>query len=283
MLCRLCPNECNVDRSKTYGACRCRDEAVVARVAPHFYEEPVISGTRGSGAIFFVGCVMRCEFCQNFEISRDEGDYRHMSPKELADCMRDLEAAGCHNINLVTPTQYSHKIREALDLYRPSIPIVYNTSGYESVSVLREMEPYVDIYLTDYKYAFCETAERYSQRRKYPEVVEAATDEMIRQKATVIENGLMKSGVIIRHLILPGNIQNSLAVMEKMKKYPDAVISVMSQFTPTGNSTIKRGVSPLENKLVLARAEQLPNEYVFAQELSSCGKEYVPEWNLKNH
>lgn len=283
MKCNLCPNLCNIERKHQKGRCATFENMVIARYAPHFFEEPPISGKNGSGTIFFAGCTMDCIYCQNYEISKNPKTNKITSPKQLADIMKNLEEKGVHNINFVTPTHFSNKIREALDIYRPKIPIVYNTSGYENLEILKEMESYIDIYLTDYKYASKELAKKYSGRENYPEICFAATKEMTRQKRLVFDSeGIMKQGVIVRHLVLPGNIKNTV---DCIKIFSDnfidkAFLSVMSQFTPTPLSKdLNRAITPLEYKIAIKTIEKYGIQNCFLQELSSSGKEYIPQWN----
>ncbi|MGN1042628.1 MAG: radical SAM protein [Christensenellales bacterium] len=281
-VCRLCPNDCKIDRREKTGACRSGKDMRICRIAPHFYEEPCISGTNGSGTIFFSGCGMDCSFCQNYEISKSDAG-KIFSPLSLAEQMKKLTDMGVHNINLVTPTHFSDKIREALDLYRPPVPIVYNTSGYEKPEIIREMNSYVDIYLTDFKYADGETAKFYSRRENYPEYCIASIDEMVKSKPLRYdENGIMRSGVIVRHLYLPGERRNTEGVIEIFaKRWKDtAVFSFMSQFFPTHKSPIKRTLKPVEYKLALNFILSHGIENCYVQELSSADAEYVPEWDM---
>ena len=215
MKCYLCPNMCGVDRAFERGKCLAGEKAVVNRAALHFYEEPPISGVKGSGTVFFGGCVMRCEFCQNHEISRaPEG--KEYTPEELAALYRRLEREGAHNINLVTPTQWSREIRASFDVYRPSVPVVYNTSGYERREIIREMSDYADVFLPDFKYSDESLGRKLSLRADYPRTALDAIEEMLKAKPPVYENGLIKQGVIIRHLVLPGYVRNSIVALDML-------------------------------------------------------------------
>ncbi|NLT19360.1 MAG: radical SAM protein [Clostridiales bacterium] len=282
MICNICPNNCNVNRKESLGICLSPEDMIINRIAPHFFEEPPISGTLGSGTIFFGGCTMKCSFCQNYEISKKPSG-KEFSPDELACKLKELEGLGVHNINFVTPTHYSHKIRETLDIYRPNIPIVYNTSGYELTEVIQEMEKYVDIYLPDMKYASSDLAKKYSGRYDYPKYAISAISEMFRQKKNTYDsNGLMKTGVIIRHMILPGHSGDSINVLKLIKDNlgTEVTLSLMSQFTPMPScpelpSTLK----PLEYKLVINKAREMGFEDVFIQEMSSAQTSYIPKWN----
>lgn len=280
MRCFLCPNNCGVDRTQTLGLCRAPDDIIVSRAALHFYEEPPISGTRGSGAIFFGGCTMRCDFCQNYVISR-EPKGKIYTVNDLVDAMKSLEDQGAHNINFVTPTHYADKIKRALDIYQPEIPIVYNTSGYETVEAINGLNGYVDIYLPDYKYSDEALGARLSHRKNYPEIALKAIAAMRAQvEDAYSDDGIMQSGVIIRHLVLPNYLQNSLGVIKTVaENFPTTTLSVMSQFTPIPTcSDPCRTLKPLEYKLALREAEKLGLENVFYQELSSAVSSYTPEF-----
>ena len=277
--CFLCPRRCGVDREVGVGACRAKSEMKVCRIAPHFYEEPPISGTNGSGTIFFSGCSLDCEFCQNHDISKSYVG-KTMTPSMLADEMEKLEKKGVHNINFVTPTHFSDKIRLALDIYRPSVPIVYNTSGYELDGVIRELIPYVDVFLTDMKYSSDTVAKKYSKRADYVENCKKSLDVMVKSKPLVFDGELMKQGVIVRHLVLPGNLENTFGVIDYFaEKYKnDAYLSVMSQFVPTYKSTISRTLTPLEYKIVLKKLFASGVDKCFVQELSSAKTDYIPDF-----
>lgn len=255
---------------------------MINRAALHFYEEPPISGTRGSGTVFFGGCTMKCVYCQNHAISRAPQGAVY-SPRELADVFRRLEDEGAHNINLVTPTHYADGIRKALDLYRPALPIVYNTSGYELVSELQKMRDYIDIYLPDYKYADAALAAELSGRKNYPETARVAIAEMLNQKSNRYDNeGIMQEGVIVRHLVIPGETENSFAILDTIKADFGAqtVLSLMSQFTPIpGCTRLPRRLKPIEYKAVVARAERLGFQNVFIQELTSAEESYTPAFD----
>lgn len=236
--CRLCPRECGVDRSKSVGFCGRSDELTVARSDLHFWEEPPISGKRGSGTVFFTGCSLRCIFCQNHEISTGDNFGRRVSPKELSDMFFELIEKGAHNINLVTPTHYADKIAEALSIKKLPVPVVYNCGGYEKIETLKMLEGLVDIYLPDFKYAEKELGQKLSKVSDYPCVCEKAIEEMLRQQPENIydEDGLMQKGVIIRHLILPLHTKNSIKVLERIsERFPSTPVSLMAQYTPIGS------------------------------------------------
>lgn len=280
--CCLCPHKCGVDREKNFGRCHSLSEMRICRIAPHFYEEPPISGTKGSGTIFFGGCSLDCEFCQNYKISKSYAGIPY-SPEKLADELKKLEESGVHNVNFVTPTHFSDKIRLALDIYRPKIPIVYNTSGYELPSVITELLPYVDIFLTDMKYSSDDVAKKYSRCSDYVGFCKESTDIMIKNKPLVFDGDLMKQGVIVRHLVIPGELKNTFGVIDYFTRYKGkAYLSVMSQFTPEYRSSIKRRLTPLEYKIVLRKIIESSIDECFVQELSSASEEYIPEFNTGN-
>lgn len=238
--CRVCPRECGVNRLKNdkLGFCRSGLNPVISSVSPHHGEEPPLSGTKGSGTIFFTNCNLRCAYCQNYPISQ-MGNGAERSPGELACQMLWLQEQGCHNLNLVTPTHFMPQILKALGIARErgfSLPIVYNTSGYESVESLRLLDGIVDIYLPDMRYSDESTARRFSVAPYYPEINRAAVMEMYRQVGNLQldEKGIAKRGLIIRHLVLPHGISGTDGVMkflaEEISK--DVFISLMSQYFP---------------------------------------------------
>ena len=236
--CMACPRLCGAKREDEIPAGICRSPALprIARAAPHYGEEPCISGTKGSGTIFFTGCNLRCVFCQNREISRGEGG-KTVTVPQLRDIMLRLRDEGVHNINLVTPSHYVKAIASALEGLELGIPVVWNSSGYDSVEGLKRLEGLVQIYMPDYKYAKAAPAKRYSMAEDYPRVVEAAIMEMYRQTGPFLmdDEGLLKSGLLIRHLILPGQDLNSMDVIDFVAENfpPDSVLfSLMAQYTP---------------------------------------------------
>lgn len=270
---------CGVDRAAERGKCLAGEKAVVNRAALHFYEEPPISGTRGSGTVFFGGCVMRCEFCQNYEISRVLVG-REYTPAELTELYQRLEREGAHNINLVTPTQWSREIRASLDVYRPAVPVVYNTSGYERREIIREMCDYADVFLPDFKYSDEALGRKLSLRADYPRIALEAIEEMLKAKPAKYADGLIKQGVIIRHLVLPGYVRNSIVALDMLAERfgKDITVSLMSQFTPVAGKTITRRLKPIEYKAVVAHAGKLGIEDVYIQTADSASEEFIPKW-----
>lgn len=258
-----------------------------ARAALHFWEEPCISGKNGSGTVFFSGCSLNCVYCQNYEIShKDRG--KTITYKELADIFRILEKSGAHNINLVTPTHFITSIIKALDIYKPNIPIVYNSGGYECADSLKLLKDYVDIFLIDLKYLSPERAKEYSDAENYPEFAVSAITECYKQQPeSVIENGLMKKGVIVRHLLMPQATNEAIAVFEWVKNnLPNAFFSIMSQYLPLGRASeypkINRRVTKREYNKVIEHICNSDFQNVYIQELSSSDEKYIPDFNISD-
>lgn len=236
--CSLCPRQCLADREQTTGYCGVKNTLRVARAALHFWEEPCISGEEGSGAVFFTGCNLRCVFCQNYHIARAEQG-KEISGERLSEIFLELQEQKANNINLVTATHYVPQVIGALEEAKKhglKIPVVYNCGGYESVETLRLLEGLVDIYLPDFKYMDPARAKKYSHAEDYPAVARAALAEMVRQqpKAEFDHRGIMKKGIIVRHLMLPGGIKDSKAVVQYLyETYGDQIyLSLMNQYTP---------------------------------------------------
>ena len=287
MQCTLCPRECRADRENGQcGFCGVGSKPIVALVAPHYDEEPVISGSHGAGTIFFSGCPLRCVYCQNYDISSD-GKGRPLTPYQLSEEYRRLEDIGVHNIEFVTPTHYIDAILESLQYYRPRVPLIYNSSGYEKVESLRRLDGVIDVYLPDFKYSDNALAKRLSS---CPDYVERATDaiaEMIRQTSdTVIEDGLLKRGVIIRHLVLPSHTKNSIGVLRLIaERFGTQVpVSLMSQYLPAGRAEdypdINRRITAREYQKVLDELYTLGLDG-YAQDMASADKKYIPEWDYE--
>ena len=233
--CTLCPRACGVDRTASPGRCRSGSTARIARAALHFWEEPPLSAAGGAGAVFFTGCPLGCVYCQNREISTAANPGRPVTPEELSALYLDLIAQGAQCIDLVTPGHFAPQVIRSLRLRKVPVPVVWNSSGYETVETLRTLEGLVDIYLPDFKYADPALASALSSAEDYPAVALAALREMVRQTgpARYAEDGRMLSGVLIRHLILPGHTKNSLAVLELLaREFPGVPVSLMAQYTP---------------------------------------------------
>lgn len=286
MRCSLCPRRCNALRSDSSGQGFCQLPAlpVLARAALHFWEEPCISGTNGSGAVFFSGCVLRCVYCQNYSISRLRAG-KAVTVSRLREIFRELTAQGAHNINLVSPTPFAHAVREALDAPLP-VPVVWNTGGYERVETLRAMEGRVQVWLPDLKYADAGLAERYSGAGDYFPVATAAIMEMYRQSGSfVLENGLLRRGVLIRHLLLPGGLNNAKAVMDWVAatfRPGQVLFSLMAQYTPQPGAAglLARRVSGGEYRAAVQYMHNLGISDGYCQELSSSGPAFTPPFDL---
>ncbi|MBR3844501.1 MAG: radical SAM protein [Clostridia bacterium] len=290
MECTLCPRECHALRedSRTYGFCNSSYTATVTRAAPHFWEEPCISGQKGSGTVFFAGCHLRCVYCQNHQISRDTRLGKQVSPQQLQTIFDRLKNQGVHNINLVTPTHFVPAIVEALE--QPiGLPVVYNSSGYERLETLKCLEGKVQIYLPDLKYMEEKPAREFSNAPDYPEIAKKAIREMFRQVGPVVmdEDGILQRGVCIRHLILPGHTKNTLAVIHWVANtFPkgSVLFSLMSQYTPTpavaNHPTLYRRITKREYEKCVDALWDAGLTDGFVQDLSSAKEEYTPPFDL---
>ena len=290
--CNICPRRCNVNREERVGFCGAPKKIYVSRISLHQWEEPPVSGERGSGTIFFTGCNLRCVFCQNKRISGASDALSGavaISPSELCDAMLSLQEAGAHNVNLVTPTHYSEGIIEALReaVPRLTIPVVYNSSGYESVETLKQLAGLVDVYLPDLKYFSSELSAKYSGAADYFKVASAAIAEMFAQTGeAVIKDGLIKRGVIVRHLVLPGCRKDSINVLEALSELLPAdkiKLSLMRQFTPDFTDKEKypelcRRLTSFEYDSVLKRAGELGFDG-YIQSAESASAKYTPLFN----
>lgn len=286
--CDLCPRKCKVNRAQTQGFCGANDKILINKIMLHYWEEPIISGTdqtprKGSGTIFFGHCNLKCVYCQNYDISHgDVGQY--YTPQQLASVFKDLEKQGATNINLVTPTHYSKYILTALKLYKPNIPVVWNTGGYESPEVIHSLSGYVDIFLTDFKYFDNNLALKYSHAPNYKQI---AIDGLVAMRQVVptdkIENGLMTQGIIVRHLVLPNHTDDSINVLNTIKSVlgDKTIVSLMSQYVPVGKAKdypeINRKLKPIEYKIVKKHMYALGLDG-FVQELDSANTTYIPDF-----
>lgn len=287
--CRLCPRKCGVDRTRGQtGVCGMGRTITAARAALHFWEEPPISGDRGSGAVFFSGCSLGCDFCQNTEISHERYG-KEITPERLREIFAELIAQGAHNINLVTATHFLPSILPALEP-KLTVPVVYNCGGYESVETLKLLEGKVDIYLPDLKYAEADLAARLSHAPDYFEVACRAIDEMVRQVGPCEfgADGMLKRGVIIRHLILPGQVQNSLKVLDYLAEHfePGTVlVSLMAQYVPSGKvrdtPPFDRPITEEEYRAVVDYLYMLGLTDGFLQERAAATAEYLPNFSLE--
>ena len=288
--CRVCPRNCRVDRlSDQKGFCRAGAEIILARAALHMWEEPCISGKEGSGAVFFSGCSLGCKFCQNGQISRGQTG-KKVTADRLADIFLELQQQKANNINLVTAGHFLPQVAEAIEKSRNrglQIPVVYNSSGYEKSEMLKLLEGLVDIYLPDFKYMDPELAEKYSYARDYPEVAREALKEMVRQTGTpeFDRQGIMKKGVIVRHLLLPGHVKDSRRVLEYLLSTygKEIYISLMNQYTPMpamkDDPRLSRKVTDREYQRLIDYGIQLGLENGFIQEGETAKESFIPEFN----
>lgn len=287
-ICNACPRKCNVERNIgefSRGFCKMPYNAVLARASLHLWEEPVISGERGSGAIFFSGCNLRCVFCQNFEISH-ENFGKQVSKSEFIDIVKNLENQGAHTINLVNPTHFVPFIKEVFSEYKPTVPVVYNTGGYDDVESIRSLQGLIDVYLPDLKYFDSDVSKKYSNAENYFEKASKAVLEMQRQVGkSVIKDGIMQKGMIIRHLVLPKNTDQSIKILRWIKdNLPiDTYISLMSQYVPyvkTEYKELNRRIVTAEYQKVIDEFERLGFENGFMQERSSAQTDFIPKFDL---
>ncbi len=286
-VCSLCPRNCKAKRTDTQnkgGICRAPYMITAARAALHFWEEPCISGKEGSGTVFFSGCQLKCSFCQNFEISHNNFG-KGITPERLSEIFKRLENEGANNINLVSATPYLPLIRESLSYYRPNIPIVFNSGGYEKTETLEAFKDIIDIYLLDFKYFTREKSEKYSSASDYPEIAKKAI-----LKATELagpprfdDRGIMQSGVIIRHLILPSATNDAISILEWTKENcPQNLFSLMDQYTVIDGVKEKellRRVTDREYNKVANKMIELGLEG-YLQEKSSASKDFIPRFDL---
>lgn len=288
MICNLCPRKCNAKRTEYTGGgfCRAGTLPVIARAAPHFGEEPCISGTKGSGTIFFSGCTLRCVYCQNYEISR-LGKGTAITPRRLAEYYKQLEDTGVHNINLVTATHFTEAILASFQIYKPDVPIVFNCGGYETTETLKKLEGLVDVYLPDFKYADDALAETCSRAGNYKHTALLAVSEMVRQTGTPVfdSEGLIQKGVIVRHLVLPSHTKNSIGVIDALaERFSGQILfSLMAQYTPTEYT---RSIERLNRKITNREYAKVTAHLLdsgldgFTQDLSSAHIKYIPKWDI---
>ena len=291
--CMICPHECKINRKQgKIGRCKATNNIKIALYSTHNFEEPCISGENGSGTVFFSNCNLNCIYCQNYEISQ-LGKGKEITIDKLAKIFLEQQEKGVENINLVTPTSYVPSILEAIKIAKSkglNIPIVYNTNAYEKIETLKLLEGYIDIYLPDLKYAQNELGKKYSNVDDYFEISTKAIQEMIRQVGMPVLNkkGIMQKGVLIRHLVLPNNIENSKKVLKWIKENlpKEIYISIMAQYFPTYKAknveNLNRKLTPKEWKEIQDYIENLGFENGFIQELGDHEEEYVPKWEYKD-
>lgn len=288
MNCTACPRGCNADRDAGTGACGVGNEYIVARAAPHYWEEPYISGEKGSGTVFFSGCNLRCVFCQNYEVSRADCG-KAVSEDRLMRIFDGLVEKGVHNINLVTPTHYAPMLAKTLEKYRSPVPIVYNSSGYESVETLKMLDGLVDVYLPDIKYFDSEPSAKYSGAPDYFEFASKAVLEMYRQTGNLVigEDGTAKKGLLIRHLALPGNISQTIKIFSWIAENlsEETYISLMRQYVPYGKAKemppLNRRLSDREYSIVKKKILALGFENCCFQSKAAAEEIFIPDFDLQ--
>lgn len=284
LLCNSCPNRCNADRENSLGYCGVKSDIKLARAGLHFGEEPCISGKNGSGTIFFSGCSLKCVFCQNYDISHN-GFGEYVSQDRFINIIKELEYSGAHNINLVTPTHYFSPIKDALSIYRPSIPIICNSSGFENIENIDEN--IFDIYLFDLKYFSREKSKRYSNAENYFDIAGKA----IKRAYEIIgapefdDMGLLKRGLVVRHLILPSSTNDSIKIIEWLNdSTPNIIFSLMSQYVPLHESykypEINRKITKREYNKVLEKCYECNFSEIYVQDLSSATTNFIPKFDL---
>lgn len=283
MNCRQCPVLCGADREKNAGACGVKG-VKIAKYYLHPFEEPPISFKNGSGCIFFCGCSLKCVFCQNYELSRNTRG-KDITVSELADIFKRLEDMGAENINLVNPTHYLRHIMGAIELYRPQIPVVYNTHGYETEAALRLADGFTDIWLTDLKLIDPALSARYTARKDYADYALPAVKFMAEKPLKMRDDGKMLTGCIVRHLMLPLAAYDSIEVVKFVSTLPKSVyFSLMSQYTPFGEienyKELQRKITKREYDRVVAAVRQYRLENVFLQDFDSAEEGYIPEWDF---
>lgn len=282
MNCVQCPLSCGADRANNAGACGVKG-IKIAKYYLHPFEEPPVSFVNGSGAVFFCGCSLRCVFCQNYELSRNLRG-KEITVQELADIFRRLEECGAENINLVNPTHYLRHIAGAIKIYRPKIPVVWNTHGYEKIETLKQAEDFVDIWLPDLKFTDGALALRYTGKADYAEYAKQAVRFMAQKPLKMTADGKMLSGCIVRHLILPLAAYDSVNVVKFVSELPESVyFSLMSQYTPFGEISafpeLRRRITRREYEKVLAAVEEYGLKNVFIQDYESSDEQFIPQWD----
>ena len=278
-LCQDCPRNCLVDRSKTTGFCGAHNKIVVAKVIENFaWEEPSISGEKGTLAIFFAGCNLKCEFCQNYQISRTAKG-KEYSPNEFYLYLSGFDLSKYSAIEFITPTHFSSLLLEALRGKKLPLPIVWNSSGYEKKEMIETLAEIVDVFMPDLKYYSSELSKRYSLAEDYFDYASESIRAMRKLKPDIIIDGQMRQGLLVRHLVLPSCYKDSLKVLDYIASLGKTQISLMCQFTPTKYSSIKRRLYPLEYKIALNYAGKLGLNQGYIQELSSSSEDYIPDFN----
>ncbi len=282
--CKLCPVECGANRLTGVGACGV-STLKIAKYYLHPFEEPCISFQKGSGTIFFSGCNLRCVFCQNYEVSRAQRG-KEITPLQLADIFKRLEDMGAENISLVTPTHFIAYLVQAFEIYKPKIPVVYNTGSYEKIDALKLIDPFVDIYLPDMKFYSPTLSKRYLGKDDYFEVASKAISFMANKPLNMTSEGKMLSGIIVRHLVMPLCVSDTKSILKWFAREmpPHAYISLMSQYTPFGKideySELSRKITAREYDDVVQTAIDLSISNIFLQQRNSSGEGYIPKWDF---
>lgn len=289
--CYICPHKCAVNRNEgKIGRCKANNKVKIALYSIHNFEEPCISGKKGSGTVFFSNCNLNCIYCQNYEISQ-QGKGKEITIEELSNIFLMQQQKGAENVNLVTPTSYVPQIIKAISIAKNKglkIPIIYNTNGYENIDTLKMLEGYIDVYLPDLKYAEDKLAKKYSNIDNYFEIAIKAIQEMIRQVGVpkINQNSTIQKGVIIRHLVLPGNIENSKKVLKWIKENlnEEIYVSIMAQYFPTyrakSDKQLNRKLTKSEWNQIEKYIEKLNIKNGYIQELGDHEEEYVPKWDI---
>ncbi len=277
-VCTICPRNCMVNRKINKGFCNEFNKIRIAKIINNFkWEEPCITGQKGALAIFFSGCNLRCDYCQNYDISRG-----NVGKEYTVQDFKKLIISNQENndfIDLITPTHFSTQLEKVFLNFKPKIPIIWNTNSYEKIENIKKVSSFVDIFLADYKYSDEKLGEKFSHCTDYPEIAIKSIKQMCQLKPEIVESGLMKQGVIIRHLVLPGLIDNSINALKDIKKnFPASMISLMSQFTPNGKSELNRIITPLEYKIVVSYLKRLGLNYGYLQDYSSANSNFVPKF-----
>ena len=277
-LCTSCPRQCKIERTTLKGFCNENEKIRIAKIIKNFqWEEPFITGEKGTLAIFFSGCNLRCDYCQNYEISRG-GVGKEYSIDEFIQLVEENQDSHS-SIDLITPTHFSKQIALAFEKINKQVPIVWNTNSYETIENIKLVSNFVDVFLADFKYATDELGKKFSACKNYFSCALPAIQEMAKQKPDIIKNEFMQQGLIIRHLVLPNHIKNSIAVLDLIKTYfPKRVISLMSQFTPNGKSQLDRKLNPIEYKAVVSHLKKLGLQTGYVQDCESASDCFVPKF-----
>ena len=276
-ICLNCPRHCQVDREKGFGFCKETNKIRIAKVIDNFkWEEPCITDEKGVCAIFFSGCDLKCSYCQNYEISCGQKG-KEYTEDEFISLLKEKEKINSY-FDLITPTHFSSALLKVFQKYTPSIPIIWNSSGYESVEMLKKLDKYISIYLLDFKYSNDDLGRKYSNVSDYFTIAQKVL-EFCAQKEDKFKNDYMKSGLILRHLVLPEEIENSIDIINFLSQnYKDKIVSIMSQFTPTPQSPIKRKLKPLEYKIIMKKVEEA-NLKGYFQDFESASQNFIPDFN----